>query len=192
VQQAIEISNALRGSAPVPAELDVVTRKRIAFVKTVVGQCQAAGDDAAQVDALILLAGRTIPFLDSEGLDGVWAVPSWIGCAPHSTAVRGTLEVLDAMARRDFGAAGARATALLEQQKRTLSPLARDWLLRGAMLNALARHDYDSVRTIDETIGKDVMPSVATQLQRSYMLALADAGIRRSREGKGTELSQNR
>jgi hypothetical protein len=85
--------------------------------------------------------------------------------------------MLDALTRRDFASAGAHAVALLQTHKNILSPMARDWLLRMAMLAAIAQSNYADVSKIDGSVGADVVPTPATQLQREYLLAFADAQL---------------
>ena len=141
------------------------------------GQCQSV-DAAAEVDALVLLAGRTIPFLGPDRLRGVWSEPTWIGCVAQPDVVRSALMVLDAMARRDFGAVGSSAIALLNGSGQVLSPSARDWLLRAAMLAAIAQHDYGAVGSIEASIGKGITPVEGSETQRAYLLAFADARLK--------------
>jgi hypothetical protein len=173
-RRAAEISSSLREAAP---SSDPAIQQRVSLIRESVGRCLKE-DESSQVDALILLGGSTIPFLDSDGLAGVWSAPLWIGCTTQSKVVHAILAVLDAMARRDFASVETGAAALLEQHKEMLSPLARDWLLRAAMLAAIASYDYASVDFFDAGIGSDVFPNSTTELQRAYLLAYADAQLR--------------
>lgn len=174
---AQRISLAMRDPAAGYLGGDATTAKAIAIVRGNVGQCQAAGNGAEEVDSLIQLAGQTIPYLDAVQLQGVWSMPRWIGCTAQAEPVRAILVVIDALARRDFASTGAHAAALLQTHKNILSPMARDWLLRAAMLAAIAQGNHAEVSKIDASMGADVVPASVTQLQREYLLAFADAQL---------------
>jgi len=173
--QALAISEALREGTPLTSlpEMD----GPVASARAAVGQCRSVAE-GTEIDTLILLAGRTIPFLGSERLSGVWSAPRWIDCATQPESVRATLHVLEALGQRDFAVAGSGAIAILETYKDKLSDKARDWFLRAAMLAAIAQHDYDAVRNIDTSIGKDLQPNAITLLQRVHLLAFADARLK--------------
>jgi predicted membrane-bound spermidine synthase len=174
--QALAISEALRDGTPLTSvpELD----GPVAFARAAVGQCRGIAEGTAEIDTLILLAGRTIPFLGSGRLSGVWSAPRWIDCATQPESVRATLRVLEALGQRDFAVAGSGARTVLETYKEGLSVKARDWFLRAAMLAAIAQHDYGAVRDIDTSLGKDVQPNANTMLHRVYLLAFADARLK--------------
>jgi hypothetical protein len=174
--QALAISEALRDGTPLTSVLEM--DGPVAFARAAVGECRSIAEGTAEIDTLILLAGRTIPFLGSGRLSGVWSAPRWIDCATQPESVRATLRVLEALGQRDFAVAGSRSRAILETYKDKLSVKARDWFLRAAMLSAVAQHDYGAVRNIDTLVGKDVEPNAITMLQRVYLLAFADARLK--------------
>src|SRR5262249_6359288 len=96
-------------------------------------------------------------------------------CAHHGDAVGATLATLDALGRRDYADAEGKAAALLAEHAAALSPGARDWMLRLAMLAATGAGRYAHVLELDTTRGRSIAASPATAIDRIYMLAYADA-----------------
>jgi len=176
IHQALAISEALRDGTPLTSMPEMAGP--IALARTAIGNCQNIDEGTAEVDTLVLLAGRTIPFLDSGKLNGVWSAPRWIECATQPESVLATLRMLDAMGQRDFAAAGSRARSILETYKDQLSVSARDWFLRAAMLAAIAQRDYGAVDELDASLGKDITSNPVTKTQRAYLLAFADARLK--------------
>ncbi|MCW5579234.1 MAG: hypothetical protein KIS89_11365, partial [Dokdonella sp.] len=85
------------------------------------------------------------------------------------------LDVIAALARSDWPALTTGATQLLDGAARAWSPATRDWLLRAAMLGALAQGDDDAVRHLDDGPGRSIPGNTRTLAYRAWMLALAAA-----------------
>jgi hypothetical protein len=173
--QAVIIAAALRSKSIDCANSDMGIASAVTYLLASVGHCQGSADGTLETDTLIRFAGRTIPFLNAAQLDGVWVTPRWIECDTQPEMVRKMLHFLDSLARRDFGQTRVQAEALLKEHSKQLSPTARDWLLRAAMLAAIAVEDYDGVSDIDSRLGKDVSGGETSILQRAYLIAFADA-----------------
>jgi spermidine synthase len=167
LHEGLEIAAALGEGTPYSG----IAARDVATVRLNIGMCKDNGDGS--VGFLIYLAGKTIPYLSSEQLQNVWLTPRWITCTSQSDLVRATLEMLQALARRDFARAGPAATQLLQKHREALSPIVQDWLLRAAMLSAIAQGDYDHVRELDESLGQTIAQTPASVWQRAYMIALA-------------------
>jgi len=125
------------------------------------------------IDVLGKLGGQTIPFLPVSSLHGVWIDPAWQHCAHPAPAVSDMLGVLASLSARDFGAAGERASKMLASRDPDLSNASLDYLLRIAMLSALATGHPENVRSIEDGPGAAVPPLQTTIWQHVYMLAVA-------------------
>jgi len=66
------------------------------------------------------------------------------------------------------------AIALLRDDSPYWSATTKDWLLRAAMLSAIANRDYAAVGAIDRDLGSHVVGNTITLPHRSYMLAYAE------------------
>ena len=132
-------------------------------------------DETAIVAAIHRLAAATIPFLDPGQLLGLWISPQWMQCRNEGLLVGSMLKVADALSRRDGKTVRGAATDVLNRYGPTLTNPIADYLLRAAMLGAIMDKDYAAVATIDETAGKNVLPTNGTYLQRVYLKAFADA-----------------
>jgi predicted membrane-bound spermidine synthase len=139
----------------------------------------------ASVDALTETAGATIPYLPAESLKGVWIDPAWQRCAHAPAAVGDILGVLAALSARDYQTAGARAIDVLARDGAEMSPAARDYLVRLAMLSAIATGHPENVRALEGTgPSATAAPMDGTAWQRVYLLAVADARMHDA--GSGT------
>jgi spermidine synthase len=176
--QAADIAAVLRDNTPYADAPDASIAKVLGFVRTNVGLCHAAGDGSLEVDALVQVAGWTIPFLDAAHLNGAWSRPAWIGCTTQPDAVRGVLALLDALAQRNFSLVHTQAVALLHEHSKRLSPMAQDWILRAAMLAAIAEHNYEEVGKLEASLGGLAVPTATTYVQRVYLSAFASARIK--------------
>jgi predicted membrane-bound spermidine synthase len=180
--EAAAIAADLSDTPSLATKADGALSRDLAFARAEVGGCGHASS-MAQIDTLIELAGKTIPYLSAPRLQGIWSAPRWITCTNQPVPVRLLLDVLDALSARDFAKTSTAATALLEQHRNVLSPVAQDWLLRTVMLAAIAQHRYEEATNADRELGGDIVPNQITQLQRSYLLAFADAQLLAQREG---------
>jgi spermidine synthase len=173
-RRASEIASALKeDTAPSSAPLARAT----AYIRSRVGHCLGTPNETVEIDTLIELAGLTIPYLDTAHLNGVWSQPNWTSCDSQSINVRILLGVLDALSRRDFSAAQPRAVALLNSNAESLSPLAKDWLVRTAMLSAIADHDDAKALAIDDWAGSQATSNPASATQREYLRAFAKSRV---------------
>jgi hypothetical protein len=66
---------------------------------------------------------------------------------------------------------------LLQKSRQDLSPMAQDWLLRVAMLSAIAGHRYEEVARLDADEGGTIARLDATGVQRDYLVAFAHAQL---------------
>jgi predicted membrane-bound spermidine synthase len=173
--QSALIADALVSTGP--AGPDKPVAQGIAEGRGVIVACADDSGDAEKIDALWQLAGQTIPFLGAEQLQRVWIDPDWIVCKTPTPAVRMMLDTVAALARRDFAAAGVHAVELLQGHRRALSQTACDWLLRAAMLSAIAEGHYAEVATLNTTFGDDIMSAGGNRLQRNYLVSFAHAKL---------------
>jgi predicted membrane-bound spermidine synthase len=165
--QSASITDALVSAGPNGSDIAV------AQLRAVIAACADTSGDAEKIDALRQLAGQTIPFLDAVHLQRAWIEPDWITCNTPTPAVRVMLDVVAALARRDFAAAGRDAATLLQVHRQTLSQTTSDWLLRAAMLSAIAEGHYADVAAFDVTLGGDIRSVGWNRLQRTYLVAFA-------------------
>lgn len=131
--------------------------------------------DATITDAVVDLAGRTIPFLDPAEARGTWSSsgPDF-DCQARTPTVQRVLGTVSALAREDWKEVRAQAEALLREDRKRMSPKSADWFLRAAMLAALVDGDPAGVVRIDHDPGARIPGTAATLPHRSYLLALAD------------------
>jgi predicted membrane-bound spermidine synthase len=147
----------------------------VATMRSIVASCAGESGDSEKIDVIMQLAGRTIPFLGAGALQHVWIEPDWITCATTTDAVREMLAVIAALARRDFSLGGSDSIALLQRHRHILSPPAREWLLRAAMLAAIADGHYTDVAAFSSTTGRDIRSAGSNAMLREYLLAFAAA-----------------
>jgi predicted membrane-bound spermidine synthase len=156
-----------------PGAIDTPVARAITTMRMVVAACADESGDAQKIDFLQQLAARTIPYLDAEHLQRVWNEPDWIECATPTEAVRTMIDVVSALARRDFSLSGFNAVSLLQAHRQVLSQTTCDWLLRAAMLSAIAEGRYADVATLDSTLGSQINSQGWNRLQRTYLIAFA-------------------
>jgi spermidine synthase len=168
--QSVFVAAALAGTR---GAADTPLAQAITTMRGVIAACADGSDDAQKIDMLQQLAARTIPYLNAVRLRQVWIEPSWITCATPTETVREMLGVVSALARRDFAEAGLKAASLSQAHKAALSQTVREWLLRVAMLSAIAQQRYADVATYDATLGSDITSVGWNRLQRDYLLAFA-------------------
>jgi spermidine synthase len=134
-------------------------------------------DEAAVVGAIQRVAADTIPFLDRDSLQGLWISPQWMRCGNEGLLVGSMLKVADALSRADGQTVRSTATDILTRYGGILTHPIADYLLRAAMLGAIMEKNYAAVATIDETVGKRILPANATYMQRVYLKAFADSAL---------------
>jgi spermidine synthase len=175
VHRAARMAAALRdGSAP-EHDADAEVFSRVLLLRQSVGACRA--DEAVNgstLDNLVNIAGRTIPYLDADTARATWSDPAWINCTTQSKPVRQLLGVIQALAKNDWPTMQQDAIALLRDDSPYWSATTKDWLLRAAMLSAIANRDYAAVGAIDRDLGSHVVGNTITLPHRSYMLAYAE------------------
>ncbi len=168
--QSVFVAAAL---ADVHAAADTPLAHAVTTMRDVIAACTDDSDDSQKIDMLQQLAARMIPWLNAAQLQQVLIEPAWITCATPTEAVSAMLRVVAALAQRDFAKAGLNAASLSEVHKHVLSQTVRDWLLRVAMLSAIAEQRYADVATYDATVGSDIASVGWNRLQRDYLLAFA-------------------
>jgi predicted membrane-bound spermidine synthase len=174
--RAHRVAATLRNGSIPTQPADLVDFARIALVRNIATRCGAdAQFDPPTADSLIVLAARTVPFLDEATAVQTWSSPAWAGCAATAAPERGVLEVIAALARADWKALQSSAVAeLRDDHARQLSQASQDWLLRAALLGALMSGDNAAVGHIDSNLGKNMPGSATSIAYRSYMRAMAD------------------
>jgi len=174
IHRAKRVADALReGSLPTRPG-DAMDAEAIAYLRATARCGVDAPADVTLSDALIRMAGRTIPYLDPESLEGVWIDPRWIECPTRSPQVRNLLDVIASLARADWPVLQRNALALLGDHGTSLSAPARDWLQRAAMLAAIGAGDFGSVETMDREFGGNATTRNELALRyRAYLVAFA-------------------
>jgi predicted membrane-bound spermidine synthase len=185
VFKANRIASALRDGALPDREGDVASFAKVSLVREVAGACHSnERSDPFVGDALVDLAAKTIPFLETTAARETWNSPAWITCTAQSVPVQRLLAVIAALAREDWKTLQDGAAASLRDDAQSWSPALKDWLLRAAMLGAVMSGDDAAVSGIDNELGKRVAGKTFTVPYRSYMLAIAD------RRSAGKKLAQ--
>lgn len=174
VHRAARMAAALRDGSVLASDTDAEAFSRILSLRESVGACRA-GDavNGSTLETLADIAGRTIPYLDADTARATWGSPTWITCTTQSEPVRQLLGIIRALASNDWPAVKHDATALLRDNSPYWSATTKDWLLRTAMLGAIANGDYAAVAAIDRDLGSRVLGNNVTLAHRAYMLAYA-------------------
>ena len=174
--RAWRIAAALEGDAAAALAEDAPAIARAVVARSLLGSCDAnSALEPALADDLVALAALTVPYLPAAAARRAWDAPAWIGCDRPPQELRALLDVIAALARSDWPALTTGATQLLDGAARAWSPATRDWLLRAAMLGALAQGDDDAVRHLDDGPGRSIPGNTRTLAYRAWMLALAAA-----------------
>lgn len=171
VRRAVAIATSMRSNGFL-ADADLQEdAARLAYLREVFERCRLAESTIVQ-DEMLILAGLTIPFLQASDIEDAWSDPKWGACTgqPELKAIHATIA---AVAQRDWAHVLPLATNTLTEHGKSLSPYARDWLLRAAMLGAIAVGNYSVVADLDLAIGKDVEPQGDSLSYRAYMLTFA-------------------
>jgi predicted membrane-bound spermidine synthase len=175
VHLAARLAAALRDGSGPERDDDAEAYARVLLLRESVGACHASDAiNASTLENLISIAGRTIPFLDAETARATWNDPAWITCTTQSNPVRQLLSLIRALANNDWSTVQQDAITLLRDDSPYWSATTKDWLLRAAMLSAIATRDYEAVGIIDRDLGRHVIGNTITLAHRSYMLAYAD------------------
>jgi SAM-dependent methyltransferase len=177
-RQAAEIAAALGEPEPSAVGHDPGIFAAAKAVRADFASCNNQRSAADEIDVLIALGGRTIPFLDANHLKGIWSEPRWIACEMQAESSRAILSLLSALGQRQFGVVQPQALALLQSHRRELSPMAQDWLLRIAMLAAIAESRYEDVAGLEASLGGQIPPTESSKVQRIYLTAVAAARAR--------------
>ncbi|WP_395684309.1 spermine synthase [Dokdonella sp.] len=172
---AVRLADALESGKLSTRIEDLSISSKIALARTLAGACNAPESmEGPLADTLVDLAARTIPYLPRERAQALWTSPTWISCDHESEGLRSLLTIISALARQDWPTVQHSAADILPIRSRNWSLTARDWLLRAAMLGALANGDAAAVESIDRSLGRTVSGNGMTLAYRAYMLALAD------------------
>jgi len=185
---ASQIAAVLRDGTAQADGAEVEELANAALVRQQIGSCH--DDNAVALVALTDIAGRTLPYLDADTARKTWDHPAWIECATHQAAVKTVLEAIAAMARNDWPAVQARASAALADPSFTAPPETKDWLLRLAMLSAIAHKDYSAVAELDARYGKSLARVSMNPADRAYLLSFAGRRVR-EQAAKGDATNRN-
>lgn len=154
-------------------------RLKMGFLREQIGQCRSRDDAKTQLSVLIQMAAETIPFLRPEEMPGLWIRPDWIHCPEPVAPVAAMLALLEAAASRNHLETLARAEAILAAHRVELPDDAADYVLRSAMLAAIATGDFAAVRRLDAAYGAKVRSTPATGFHRRWMIQTANEGLSR-------------
>ncbi|HKE47366.1 MAG TPA: spermine synthase [Rhodanobacteraceae bacterium] len=182
--RAKDIANAIRGRDAG----DGASASGLAMLHAI-GACGDVSPTAAGT-ALMEFGAATIPYLSAEALRGVWIDPAWQRCDHAAPAIGDLLGVLAALSARDAAGAGARALETLSRHGEELSNETKDYLVRAAMLSALAEGHPEKVSEIAEGPGASIPPRHATLMQYVYLRAIAEAAQHTGREPAAAQASR--
>lgn len=174
LHNADRFAHALLGSAPLDSAGTEV--QAIAYLRSAVGQCHSQ-DEEGMIDALVRMAGFTVPFLDADARTALWDNPSWIQCQSQPEKVRRTLAAIAALARSDGGALQEVATGLLADPSPIRSTISREWLLRAATLGAVMHRDYGAVERMEQAFGPTVRSTSPRDAYRLWVVNYAQQRI---------------
>lgn len=175
VHAAANMAAALRDGPGSGVGASVEELAKAALVRGQIGSCDDKGNsEMLAVGALADMAGRTLPYLDADTAIKTWDEHAWISCSTHGAAVKTLLELIAATARNDWPIVQQRAVAALEDRSFPAPAETKDWLLRLAMLSAIANKDYPAVTDIERRLGKKLPGVGSSLLARSYLLSFAD------------------
>ncbi len=171
VHTAKEIADSLKaGRLPEQSGEDAVP---MAYLYDVVGHCAPSASDVSVPVQLVILAGRTVPFLEPDSLQGAWIDPAWVHCAGQPAPQPAMLQLISALGRRDGTAVKDLAQSLLDPAGKLRESGLREWVLRSAMLGAIAAHDYAAVAQLEARYGKNIVSVEPDASYRRWMELLA-------------------
>lgn len=171
-----------------PEGMTAELRLEMGFLREQIGRCRSREDVKMQLSVLRQLAAETIPFLRPEEMQGLWIKPDWIECAEQVAPVPAMLALLEAAAARNHPDTLARAEGILAAHRAELPDDAADYVLRSAMLAAVATRDFAAVRRLDATYGAKVRSTPVTGNHRRWMMQIAQEGL--SKDGVGAAPSR--
>jgi len=163
--------------------ITAVLRFKMAFVREQIGRCRSREDVKTQLSALSQMAAETIPYLRAEEMTGLWIKPDWIRCSAQVAPVPAMLALLQAAAARNHPTTLARAEGILAGQRAELPDDAADYVLRSAMLAAVATRDFVAVQRLDAAYGAKMRGTPVTDNHRRWMMQIAKEGL--SKDGVG-------
>lgn len=146
----------------------------VAYLRAAVGQCAGGPDPTNMVDAVVNLAGRSLPYMQPRARVGVWIDPQWVTCDSQPEQVRLLLETVAALARGEGAAVIEGARSLLRDPELT-SVVARDWLLRAALLAAVQTRDPNAQESLLVEFGSAPVRDMRHALYRQWSARLGKA-----------------
>jgi hypothetical protein len=129
------------------------------------------------------MAAETIPYLRPEEMQGLWIKPDWIKCSRLLAPVPQVLSMLEAGAARNHAETLVRAEEILAGRRADLPEDVADYVLRSAMLAAIATRNFIAALRLDAAYGAIVRSTPATENQRRWMVQIANEGL--SGDAKG-------
>ena len=161
-------------------------RVKMAFLREEVGHCRSLGDVTTQLRALSLLGAATIPYLRPQEMQGLWIKPDWMRCAEQAAPVRAMLAFLQAAAARNHPATLVQAEGILAARWTELPDDAADYVLRSAMLAAIASRNFAAVPRLDAAYAAKLRGNPVADNHRRWMMQLAKEGLSKAGVGAAT------
>ena len=157
-----------------PQGITADLRLKMGFLREQIGRCRSREDVKTQLSVLRQMAAETIPYLRPQEMQGLWIKPDWIHCTKQAAPVPAMLALLEAAAARHHRDTLARAEGILSAHGAELPGPVADYVLRSAMLAAVAARDFASVRRLDAAYGATTRGTPVTENHRRWMLQLAN------------------
>ena len=184
IAKAIVLARGDKDSEGVTPEL----RVKMAFLREQVGRCRSPGDVTTQLRALNQLGAATIPYLRPQEMQGLWIKPDWIHCSAQPAPVPAMLAFLQASAARNHTETLARGDAILAARGAELPDDVADYVLRSAMLAAVAARNFAAVQRLDSAYAPKLRGNPVADNHRRWMLQIAQQGL--SERGAGAAPSR--
>jgi predicted membrane-bound spermidine synthase len=160
-----------------PVDITADLRFKMGFLREQIGRCRSREDVKMQLIVLLQMAAETIPYLRPEEMQGLWIKPDWIQCSEQVAPVPAMLALLEAAAARNHPDTLARAEGILAAHRAELPDDAAEYVLRSAMLAAIATRNYVAVQRLDATYGAKVRSTPVTDNHRRWMMQIAKEGL---------------
>jgi spermidine synthase len=148
-------------------------RLKMGFLREQIGRCRSRDDVRTQLGVIHQMAAETIPYLRPEEMRGLWIEPDWIQCSNQAAPVAAMLALLQAAAARNHPLTIARAEGILATYRADLPEAVSDYVLRSAMLAAIATRDFASVPRLNSAYGASMRSTTVAGNYRRWMLQMA-------------------
>ncbi|UXI67695.1 spermine synthase [Tahibacter amnicola] len=173
VERAGGVVQALRNKPSV--ELAPEDMVYISLLRDSISRCAEGIPTAASIDAILGLAARTVSLQRRDQLAGLWTEATLPRCAALKPEIVQVLEFAEALGARDWVTTSDRAIALLTDSQKVLSARSAGYLLRAAVLSAIAQGKYANAGEIAAQFHSVPLPRRDDSLQMIHMRAFADA-----------------